>query len=99
MRRNENIISKGKEAKKKKAFYLLLCLSQQKGKNSFQRLMSSTPWNKLATYTAKSGDALRSASTPLFVCIKIDLVVRACACLAERSDATCMTKHTPKCQR
>ena len=92
-RRNENTISEGRETNKTKpqAQILFLCLNQQK-KNSFQRLLSSTPWNKLAIiYNSKKRKCVTFTNTFAF-CL-IYLVVE-CACLSERSDNTCIKTST-----
>ena len=52
-----------------KAQISFLCLNQQK-KNSFQRLLSSTPWNKLAiTYNSKKRKCVTFTNTFAFCLI------------------------------
>ena len=96
-RRNENTISKDRETqnKKRKHKYCFSVLTSKKEK-SFQRLLSSTPWNKLAiVYTAKSESVLHSPTLSLFVCFNL-VYRRVLFC---RSEATTLVydKHTPNC--
>ena len=59
---------KGKTNKHKHRFSVLT----SKKKTSFQRLLSSTPWNKLAIIrTVKSESVLCSPTLSLFVCFNL----------------------------
>ena len=67
-----------------------------KKKNSFQRLLSSTPWNKLADiYTAKSESVLRSPTLSLFV--YFNLVYRCVLVCSSEARTLVYDRHTPNC--
>ena len=67
-----------------------------KKKNLFQRLFSSTPWNKLALiYTAKSESVLRSPTLSLFVCF--NLVYRRVLVWWSEATPLVYDKYTRKC--
>ena len=60
-----------------------------KKKNSFQRLLSSTPWNKLAIiYNSKKRKCVTFTNTFAFCLLEFSL--QTCACLSERSENTCI---------
>ena len=79
-------------------------------KGKLRRITSTIPYNKndeavlrKNTRERKSGRFRKrvSCETPLRSRFPFSLLVcvTACACLAERSDATCIKdKHTPQCQ-
>jgi len=90
-RRNENTIAKGRETQNKvrKHKYCFSVLTSKK-ENSFQRLLSSTPRNKLPiTYKAKSESVLCSPTLSLFVCFNL---VYWCM-LVCRSEATTLVSR------